>query len=408
MITTSMRRRIAAGVAPLARTRSARKIALGVSVAAVAAAALAVAGCGGRTDRSVALEPKSGHSEPKLRRALDGFVGAGVPGAIVLVRDGNETVRMASGYRNLAAKTPLRPTDRFRVGSVTKSFVATIVLQLVGEDKLALDDTVERWLPGLVPNGELITVRELLNHTSGLFDYTADPRFIGRALRKRGAVWSPRRMLRLATSHPPGFAPGARWAYSNTGYIVLGLVVQAASGHRIGTELRWRIFEPLRLRATSFDSTPQIAGAYAHGYFALTGQRQDASAFSPSAAWAAGAIVSSADDLARFYRALLGGRLLRPGLLRAMQTTVPVPADPHRGGSGLGLFETGSPCGRIWGHDGTFFGYQTLAWSSPDAQRQIVAMVNDAPLSDDAMKALRRLVDTAYCGPDDGHGRRAR
>ena len=88
-----------------------------------------------------------------------------------------------------------------------------------------------------------------------------------------------------------------------------------------------------------------------------------------------------------------------------MQTTVPVPADPHGGGSGLGLFETGSPCGRIWGHDGTFFGYQTLAWSSPDAQRQVVAMVNDAPLPDDAMKALRRLVDTAYCGPDDRHGR---
>jgi D-alanyl-D-alanine carboxypeptidase len=407
MITTPKRRRIAAGVALAAGAMGVRprRIAFGLSAVAAVAAAVSAAGCGGGADRSVGREPRPARSEARLRRALDGFVGAGVPGAIVLVRDGDQIVRLASGYRNLAAKTPLRPTDRFRVGSVTKSFVATVVLQLVGEGRLALDDTVERWLPGLVPNGDHITVRELLNHTSGLFDYTADPRFIGRALRDRAAIWSPRRVLRLATSHAPGFAPGARWAYSNTGYIVLGLIVEAATGHQIGTELRRRIFEPLRLRATSFDSTPRIAGAYAHGYFALTGPRQDASAFSPSGAWAAGAIVSSADDLARFYRALLGGRLLRPALLSAMQTTVPVPADPHGGGSGLGLFETGSPCGRIWGHDGTFFGYQTLAWSSPDAQRQVVAMVNDAPLSDGAMKALRRLVDTAYCGRDDGHGR---
>jgi D-alanyl-D-alanine carboxypeptidase len=275
--------------------------------------------------------------------------------------------------------------------------LATVVLQLVGERKLALHDSVERWLPGLVPNGEHISVRQLLNHTSGLFDYTADPRFIERQLRHGAAGWAPRTLIGLATAHEAQFAPGAWWSYSNTGYLVLGLIVERASGEPIAAQLRRRIFEPLHLRATTFESAARIAGPHAHGYLALAGPRRDVSVFSPSGAWAAGAIVSSADDLARFYRALLGGRLLRRDLVRAMQTTVRVPPDPRDGHSGLGLFESGSRCGRVWGHDGTFFGYQTLAWSSRDGRRQIVAMVNQAPLSGDATRALRRLVDTAYC-----------
>jgi D-alanyl-D-alanine carboxypeptidase len=215
---------------------------------------------------------------------------------------------------------------------------------------------------GLVPNGKRITVRELLNHTSGLFDYTGDARFAETSLRNRTDAWSPREVVRVATSHGPVFVPGSEWSYSNTDYVVLGLIVEAASGHQIGTELRNRIFEPLNLHGTSFDSSPRISGQYAHGYSTLTGPRQDVSVFDPSGAWAAGAIVSTADDLASFYRALLRGRLLPPDLLKTMETTVPVPADPSGGGSGLGLFATGTPCGRIWGHDGIYFGYKTTAY----------------------------------------------
>ena len=369
-----------------------------IAVALCAVGAIAVAACGG-TSEGKAPPTALQREKAKIRRTLDRLTAAGLPGAVVLVRNGNETLRVTSGQANVEKRTPMRATDRFRIGSLTKSFTAAVTLQLVGEGKLALDDTVERWLPGLVPEKNL-TVRELLNHTSGLFDYTDDPRFFDRLVTHPKAVWTPRRMVRIATAHKPNFAPGSRWWYSNTDYIVLGMVIEAASGHPVATEISRRVLAPLRLRSTSFDTLPRIAGTYAHGYaFLEGGLRRDISIVSPSAPWAAGAIVSTADDVANFYRALLGGRLLRPDLLHAMQTTVAMPLDPHGGRSGLGLFEIRSSCGRIWGHDGQFFGYHTLAWSSRDAKRQVVVMVNaDPPPDETTEEALKRLVETAYCG----------
>jgi D-alanyl-D-alanine carboxypeptidase len=355
------------------------------------------AACGGTS--KPAARPGDTAKEAKIQHALDRLIAAGAPGAIALVRNGDQTLRLTSGYGSLEKKEPMRATDRFRIGSVTKSFVATVALQLVGEGKLALDNTVERWLPGLVPNGKKITVRELLDHTSGIFDVTNDQGFIARVLWKPTQAWTPRKMIAIATAHKPLFAPGTAWSYSNTGYIVLGLIVEAASGDSIATELDRRIFTPLHLSATSFDRSPRIAGAHAHGYTPFDGPPlRDVSVFSQSSTWAAGAIASTMDDLANFYRALLRGRLLRPALLRAMEATVPVAADPYGGGSGLGLFETGLPCGRIWGHEGTAFGYKTIAYSSRDAKRQIVVMVNDSPPSPTIANALERLVNTAYCG----------
>jgi D-alanyl-D-alanine carboxypeptidase len=369
-----------------------------VAVALCSAGVIAFTAACGHSAKPAAIAGPAANEQAKIQRALDRLTATEAPGAIALVRDGNRTIHLTSGYGNLETKTPIRATDRFRIGSVTKTFVATVVLQLAGEGKLRLDDTIERWLPGLVPNGKNITVRELLNHTSGLFDVASDQGFIARLLWKRTEVWTPRKMVAIATAHKPLFAPGTAWSYSNTDYILLGLIVEVATGNPIGTELDRRIFRPLRLRATSFDSSPRISGTYAHGYLPLNGSGpRDASVFSQSSAWAAGAIVSTTDDLANFYRALLRGRLLRPRLLQAMETTVPVAADPHGGGSGLGLFETGLPCGRVWGHEGTAFGYKTITYSSRGATRQIVVMVNDSPPSPVVANALERLVDIAYC-----------
>ena len=285
--------------------------------------------------------------EPELQRALDNLVAAGVPGAVLLVREGDRTIRLTSGNGNLKPRTPVRATDRFRVGSITKAFVATVVLQLVGEKKLRLTDTVERWLPGVVPNGERITVRHLLNHTSGLFDYGGDRKWLEAAYRNPMRLWAPREIVAVATTHKPHFAPGAGWSYSNTNYFVVGLIVEAATGRKLESELRRRIFVPLRLRATSLDTVPRIAGSHAHGYF--VGPLEDVTVGSPSYVWAAGALVSTADDVARFFRALLGGRLLRPDLLRAMETTV---ADAPGFSYGLGLQKVKTPCGVSWGHSG--------------------------------------------------------
>jgi D-alanyl-D-alanine carboxypeptidase len=230
---------------------------LGALILASATLALAAGAVG---------ERRSGRPA-KLQRALDQVVAAGVPGAVLLVGDGDRTIRLASGYGNLKPRTPMRAGDRFRVGSITKAFVATVVLQLVAERKLSLKDTVERWLPGVVPNGKRITVRRLLNHTSGLFNYTEDRKFVAAAFRDPLRVWRPREIVAIATAHKPYFPPGAGWRYADTNYFVLGLIVQAATRRPLGSELRRRIFAPLRLRATTFDNAARIAGRHAHGYF---------------------------------------------------------------------------------------------------------------------------------------------
>jgi CubicO group peptidase (beta-lactamase class C family) len=207
---------------------------------------------------------------PKLQQAMEELVAAGVPGVVVLIREGDRTIRLSSGYGNLATKAPLRPTDRFRIASLTKTFVATVVLQLVEEGKLSLEDTVERWLPGVVPNGENITVRELLAHKSGLFDYSQDPRVLKPYLSGNlSYYWAPRRLVQIAVSHRPLFAPGTAVSYSSTGYVLLGLIVRAATGNPIGTELNRRLFKPLGLHATTFSTSGHIAGAHAHGYFVV-------------------------------------------------------------------------------------------------------------------------------------------
>jgi D-alanyl-D-alanine carboxypeptidase len=343
--------------------------------------------------------------EAKLQRALDQVVAAGVPGAVVLVRDGDRTIRLTSGYGNLKPRTPMHASDRFRVGSITKTFVATVVLQLVGERKLALEDTVERRLPGVVPDGKRITVRELLNHRSGLFDYGGDRTFVAAAFRDPMRVWTPRELIAIATAHKPLFAPGAGWSYSDTNYYVLGLIVEAATGHSLASELRSRIVVSLGLHATSFDSAPRIAGRHAHGYFVRP--LQDVSVGSPSVQWAAGALVSSADDLARFYRALFAGRLLRPDLLRAMETMVSAAQLGPGSSYGLGLLRLRERCGSVWGHTGASPGYVAEALNSKDGRRQIVVLVNATGalgaagffgVPPTAANAFDRLTQTAYCG----------
>ena len=149
-----------------------------------------------------------GNDTRDLQATLDEIVSTGVPGAILLIRDGDRTVRLTSGSARLAPRVRMEPSDRFRVASVTKSFVSAVVLELVGEGRLSLSDTVERWLPGLVPNGDHIRIRQLLNHTSGLYNYTDDPRLPKLVFVDR--VVDPLDLLAWATSHQPLFEPGAR------------------------------------------------------------------------------------------------------------------------------------------------------------------------------------------------------
>jgi D-alanyl-D-alanine carboxypeptidase len=344
----------------------------------------------------------------QLQRGLDHLVAAGAPGAVLFVREHGRTIRLTSGYGNLKTKTKIRPGDRFRVGSITKPFVATVALQLVAEGKLSLDDTVERWQPGLVPNGANITVRQLLNHTAGLFDYGGDDKFLEAAFRYPMKQWPPRQIVKIATSHKPYFAPGTSWAYANTNYYVLGLIVVASSRNSLPSEIRNRIIEPLKLRATNFDTAPRIAGPHARGYFLKP--LEDVTDGSPSVFWASGALTSNADDLTTFFHALLGGRLLRPDLLREMETMVPESfvVTEKAFSYGLGLLKQPLTCGAVWGHSGGAPGYVTGAFNNKQGTRQVVLLVNGSAmlgsgqfrsfaLPKKADRAYTALLEKAYC-----------
>lgn len=371
-----------------------RRIAVGAALAAALIGALATA--------APTATPATAAEVTPLQQAADNLVAAGVPGVVLLVREGDRPIRISSGYGNLAKGTPIRVTDRFRVASLTKTFVATVVLQLVGEGTLALDDTVERWLPGLFPDGDAINVHQLLNHTSGIYDAQNDPAILAPYLAGELTHFTPpRTLVEVAAAHELLFPPGSNWSYSNANYFVLGLIVEAATGHTIGFELRHRIFHRLELRDTTFPRSPHIPKPHAHGYF-LFGQPplQDFTVFSPSLFWAGGAIVSTADDIARFYRALMSGRLLGRVLLEKMMTIDPVALDPSGSGSGFGLGlqrEGRFPCGEAWGHDGELPGFEAFAWNTRDGTRQVVVLINTSGLSENAGQALTNLLVTAYC-----------
>lgn len=325
---------------------------------------------------------------PALQQTLDKLVADGVPGAIALRREGAKEWRAASGVADLKTKRPIRATDRFRIGSITKSFVSTVVLQLAGERRLTLDDTVERWLPGVVPNGGSITVRQLLNHTSGLYNYTDVPFYL-QVLREPLRTWRPLQLVQLAVAHPPLFAPGTSWSYSNTNYILLGLII--AEVDRVPARLQMaspafevyrRIIGPRRLWRTSFPLTdPDIHGRHAHGYLIDPPPELglpailDTTRFDPSWAWTAGAIISTLDDVADFHRALFTGRLLAPDQQRDLQSTVP----PEAGSDdeyGLGVQKLQMPCGTAWGHGGATPSHFTISLTSPDGARQAAVMLN--------------------------------
>jgi D-alanyl-D-alanine carboxypeptidase len=326
---------------------------------------------------------------------------------IAFVRDGNRTVRVARGAGQLTPRRAMRASDRFRVGSITKTFVASVAGQLAAEGKLGLDDPVERWLPGVVPNGQAITLRELLGHRSGLYDYLQDPQVLQPYLNgDLGRTWTPEQLIAIANAHPPLFEPGAQLSYSNTNYILLGRAIEAATGRPIGVELSERIFKPLGLRSTLYATQQSIPGPHAHGYFFPSrGRPQDTTRVSPTHAGAAGAVVSDADDLARFYRALLSGQVVPPDQLAQMETlTQPTGAGGQGGlqGYGLGVFTVGTRCGTRWGHDGGIAGYNSFAFSTRDGQRQFVLFANAQTLNDAvgnarAQRAFGRLYETAAC-----------
>jgi D-alanyl-D-alanine carboxypeptidase len=328
------------------------------------------------------------HPQP-LQSALDQLVAAGAPGAVLLDRHDGRTVRLASGYADTAERRKMRVGDRFRAASQMKSFTATIVLQLVEERRLRLDDPVDRIIPGVIPHhyGDGVTVRHLLQNNSGLFDFNSDPRVLEPYLAgDLGHVWTPQQLLDIAFSHEPLFPPGATFNYSDTNFFLAAYIVEEITGHTFDRELRNRILKPLHLRATDLPTTAAFWGPHAHGYFG----EQDLTYMYPWA-WAAGGLNTNVDDSATFYRALFGGRLLGPRMMREMEKTIPATGADLPSGSGLGV-QRWTPCGVAWGHSGNTPGYLVYTWISPDLRHETVLMINEDPATV-GMSAYERFVD---------------
>lgn len=327
-----------------------------------------------------------------LQRQVDAVVAAGATSATVEIADGRRTRRASSGVAEIGSDRPVPAGARFRVGSETKTFLATVVLQLVAEGKIKLDDTVESRLPGVVPDGYRITIRQLLDHTSGLYEVLRtlpSPRS-EEFLAIRFKTWTTEELVARATAYPLVFEPGEKVQYNNTGYLVLALIVKRATGHSAATEIEHRIIRPLHLSDTSEPGTvPRIRGPHAHGYLALDQGLFDITAVNPSVLNAAGDLISSTRDLNRFFGALLGGRLLPDRLLREMKQTS---LDSQYG---LGIIKRELPCGDAWGKDGDAPGYSAWTFVSPDNRRRVSVSVTWG--AGDHGDAVDALLDNQLC-----------
>ncbi|MDX3136351.1 serine hydrolase [Streptomyces europaeiscabiei] len=352
-----------------------------------------------------------------LQRDADALRDSGVTGVSVRLDAPRQSRSAHSGVGDLRTGAPVPPAGYIRIGSTTKTYVATVVLQLVGEGRLSLEDSVERWLPGVVRgngnDGRRVTVRQLLQHTSGLPDYTADvvPELSAAGyLRHRSTTYTSRQRVAFAMTHPPVFEPGARWEYSNTNYILAGMVIEAVTGRGWDQEVRERILRPLRLtRTLTPGNDPRLPRHHARNYQQFgpgDGPMTDTTlAYLPFDGDADGSMIGTTADTNRFFSALLGGKLLAPAQLAEMRRTVAVPDSPDGvPGSryGLGLEWTPLTCGGgYWGHSGSGFGY--LAWpaATPDGRTSVTVAVHSRPGDEQAavrqIRGITDLIDHAMC-----------
>lgn len=316
-----------------------------------------------------------------LRPLLDAVHTAGMPGIYTQVRDGRTTWAAASGVADVRTNRPVRPYMEHRVGSVSKAFTSVALIQQVQAGKLGLDDPIGRYLPDLVPGdrGQAITVRMLLNHTSGIGDYVASafPSLAERSgadiARYRFRTVDPAQLARWGLAAPPTGAPGATWSYSNTNYVLAGLILQKVTGVPAERYITRNVIRRAGLRHTYFPTSPYIWAPHSRAYENLYGYidpPKDFSTYNMSWASTAGALVSTMADLETFYRALLTGKLVDRAGLAEMENTVPE-GDGSTGQYGLGIYKVTLPCGDFWGHDGAVFGMGTLVISSPNGKRQV-------------------------------------
>ncbi|MFJ4649216.1 serine hydrolase domain-containing protein [Streptomyces bobili] len=362
---------------------------------------LATAVLAASTAPTAAAKPRS--ADP-LQRQVEAIHDTGAAGVHAEVTSLDARDSAYAGTAAMNTRRPMPREGRFRIGSATKTFTATVVLQLVGEGRMSLDDTVEQWLPGVVRgngnDGSQITVRQLLQHTSGIPDVGPEISALKSAEGYRAdrfRTYTPDELVGLAMRHHSKFSPGDGWSYSNTNYILAAMIIHKVTGRGWAREVKDRIIRPLGLRDTSTPGTfPFILGPHAQGYAGFgTDTGIDVTELNSSMAVGSGSIISTAHDLNRFYAALLSGRLLAPAQLDEMTTTKLAPELGVR--YGLGLAEIPLPCGgSYFGHRGELLGYVTWGGATRDGTRTAVVYVTSDG-GQETQQAMTELVRQELC-----------
>ncbi|MYR62484.1 serine hydrolase [Streptomyces sp. SID625] len=407
----------------LSRRHRIRRGALTVALTTCLGAALA--SCSDEAEPAAGQVAASPAADARLARLAQQAADTGSLGVIVRVDSGGgKPVEIAKQAAWTKDDHRLAAGDRFRVGSNTKTLTATLVLQQVAQQKISLDDTVGKWLPGLVKGGEHITVRMLLNHTSGLGDFLLTPRFLPSLTGQEQRTWKPEELLATTPEQDPPAEPGEKYSYSNANYEALGLILEKATGSSLAELIERKITKPLGMKdsflatdaawpagkrhATGYEPDAKRLKALLSGTVDLPegvgfagperpGDNIDSAAIDPSWSWAAGGMVSTAQDWQRFLTALVSGRLLPEARMKQMRTTVDAPEEG--GAYGLGLMKVDTPCGTVWGHTGGLPGYSSEIYTDATGTRSVAVftVTNFGIKEKKAATTNKALVDAATC-----------
>jgi D-alanyl-D-alanine carboxypeptidase len=344
-------------------------------------------------------------SRAALQRQLDALAAAdgGPPGAVVTLRRGSRTTVLTTGVADTATGRRPRASDHMRIASVAKAYNGAVVLRLVARGRLRLDSTIGAVLPDLPRAWRDVTVRRMLNHTSGLPDYTQSDGFREQFGTDPAGFVRPAKVIGWVRRDPLVFRPGSRYEYSNTDNIVLGLMAQAVTRTPYGTLLRRLVFQPLGLRQTSLPGGVRLPRPFLHGYVTEPGAPplDVSTVLSPSGAWASGGIVSTPFELNRFVGDLLRPRLFPRALQRRQLRFVAggqsSPPGPGANSAGLAIFRYRTRCGTVYGHTGNFPGYVQFAAATRDGRRAVTTSLSIPAPEGALLRQLRRMQETAVC-----------
>ncbi|MCX5562773.1 serine hydrolase [Streptomyces sp. NBC_00038] len=339
-----------------------------------------------------------GDDSRELRQQLQELTTApgGPPGAIAVLKRGSRSEVFRAGVAETGTGRPVEATDHMRIASTAKAYTGAVSLQLVDRGKLRLNDTVGKVLPRLPRAWHRVTLRQLLNHTSGLPDFSAAPEFLALVTENPRRHFDSRRLLDFVADEPLGFRPGSRYAYSNSDNIAVALMAEAVTGRRYEDLLAQLVYRPLDLRSTSLPQGYRMPEPYMHGYDVTPPDPPEdiSEVLSASGVWASGGIISTPEDMTAFIRGYAGGKLVSDRTRRQQLKWVDgasEPAGPGTNNAGLAIFRYTTRCGVVYGHTGNFPGYTQLVAATPDGKRSLTVSLTTQVNKTNKPELLERL-----------------